>query len=149
MSTRGALLARAVCDKARDILRRRRTVGRSVGNSEPRAPRDLALPNVAIHEQLVVRVVEAGRDQSWGDVVTILATTALRISEASGLRVGDVNLVRGWSTSFGRRTQVAAVWLRRRRRNASGERSFIDPLRPTLVWPPRGGTTDARIPTAG
>jgi len=84
-----------LCDKARDILPRRRTVGRSVGNSEPSAPRDLALPNVAIHEQLVVRVVEAGRDQSWGDVVTILATTALRISEASGLRVGDVNLVRG------------------------------------------------------
>ena len=84
-----------LCDKARDILRRRRTVGRSVGNSEPSAPRDLALPNVAIHEQPVVRVVEAGRDQLWGDVVTILATTALRISEASGLRVGDVNLVRG------------------------------------------------------
>ena len=84
-----------LCDKARDILRCRRTVGRSVGNSEPSAPRDLALPNVAILEQLVVRVVEAGRDQLWGDVVTILATTALRISEASGLRVGDVNLVRG------------------------------------------------------
>jgi integrase len=74
---------------------RRRTVGRSFGNSEPSAPRDLALPNVAIPEQLVVRVVEAGKDQSWGDVVTILATTALRISEVSGLRVGDVDLIRG------------------------------------------------------
>jgi integrase len=61
----------------------------------PSAPRDLALPNVAIPEQLVVRVVEAGKDQSRGDVVTILATTALRISEVSGLRVGDVDLIRG------------------------------------------------------
>jgi hypothetical protein len=54
-----------------------------LGNSEPSTPGDLALPNVAILEQLVVRVVEAGKDQSWGDVVTILATTALRISEVS------------------------------------------------------------------
>jgi hypothetical protein len=41
---------------------------RSFGNSEPSTPRDLALPNVAILEQLVVRVVETGKDQSWGDV---------------------------------------------------------------------------------
>jgi integrase len=74
---------------------RRGTVGRSFRSSEPSTPRDLALPNVAILEQLVARVVEAGKDQSWGDVVTILATTALRISEVSGLRVGDVDLVRG------------------------------------------------------
>ena len=74
---------------------RRRTVGRSSDNSEPSTPRDLALPNVAILEQLVARVIEAGKDQSWGNVVTILATTALRISEVSGLRVGDIDLVRG------------------------------------------------------
>ena len=53
---------------------RRRTVGRSFRSSEPSTPRDLALPNVAILEHLVARVVEAGNDQSWGDVVTILAT---------------------------------------------------------------------------
>ena len=41
---------------------RRRTVGRSFGNSETSTPRDLAPPNVAILEQLVVRVVEAGKD---------------------------------------------------------------------------------------
>ena len=58
----------------------RPTVGRPFGKSEPSTPRDLALPNVAILEQLVARVVEAGKDQSWGDVVTILATTALRIN---------------------------------------------------------------------
>ena len=43
----------------------------------------------------MARVVEAGKDESWGDVVTILATTALRISEVSGLQVGDVDLARG------------------------------------------------------
>ena len=74
---------------------RRRTVGRHFGNSEPSTPRDLALPNVAILEQLVARAVEAGKDQSWGDVVTILATTALGINEVSGLRVGDIDLIRG------------------------------------------------------
>lgn len=31
----------------------------------------------------------------WGDVVTILATTALRISESSGLLTSDVDLARG------------------------------------------------------
>jgi hypothetical protein len=40
-------------------------------------PRDLALPNVAILEQLVARVVEAGKDQSWGDAVASFAATAL------------------------------------------------------------------------
>jgi integrase len=79
---------------ATDDRARRRTVARSSGNSEPSTPRGLALPNVAILEQLVARVVEAGKDQSWGDAVTILATTVLRISEVSGLRVGDIDLVR-------------------------------------------------------
>ena len=36
-----------------------------------------------------------GWHHSWGNGVTILATTALRISEVSGLRVGDLDLVRG------------------------------------------------------
>jgi hypothetical protein len=40
---------------------------------------------VATLDRLVARVVEAGGHQSWGDMVTILATTALRISEVSGL----------------------------------------------------------------
>ena len=68
---------------------RRRTVGRSPGTSEPSSPGDLALPDVETLEMLVGRVVEAGDHQAWGDVVTILATTALRISEVAGLRVGD------------------------------------------------------------
>lgn len=41
------------------------------------------------------RVVEAGGHQSWGDVVTVLATTPLRISEVSGLLVGDIDFARG------------------------------------------------------
>jgi len=57
--------------------------------------RDRALPDVIALDRLVERVVEAGGDQCWGDMVTILATTALRISELSGLRVGDIDLVRG------------------------------------------------------
>jgi len=36
-------------------------------------------------ERLVARVIEAGGHASYGDAVTILATTALRISEVSGL----------------------------------------------------------------
>jgi integrase len=46
-------------------------------------------------DRLVERVIEAGGHQSWRDVVTILATTALHISEVSGLRVGDIDLGRG------------------------------------------------------
>ena len=61
----------------------------------PGSPRDLALPDVATLQLLVTRVVVAGEHQSWGDVVTLLATTALRISEVAGLQVGDVDLHRG------------------------------------------------------
>ena len=50
---------------------------------------------MATLDRLVARVVEAGGHQSWGDMVTILATTALRISAVSGLLVGDVDLHRG------------------------------------------------------
>ena len=43
---------------------RRRTVGRSFGNSEPSSPRELALPDVRTLEVLVERVIEAGGHQS-------------------------------------------------------------------------------------
>lgn len=49
---------------------------------------------MATLDRLVAAVVGAGGHQSWGDMVMILATTALRISEVSGLRVGDVDLDR-------------------------------------------------------
>jgi integrase len=74
---------------------RRRTVGRAVASAEPGSPRDLALPDVATLNRLVAAVIEAGNHQAWGDAVTLLATTALRISEVAGLRVGDVDLDRG------------------------------------------------------
>lgn len=77
---------------------RRRTVGRSPSATELASPLDLALPDMATLERLVARVIEAGGHPSYGDVVTILATTALRISEVSGLRVGDVDLDHGLRT---------------------------------------------------
>jgi integrase len=125
---------------------RRRTVGRSSGNSEPSTPRVLALPNVAILEQLAARAVEAGKDQSWGDVVTILATTALRISEVSGLRVGDIDLVRGLihvhrQTYPGHGGLVTKETKGRRRRTVP----IIDPLRPTLVRLTAGRRAEERL----
>jgi integrase len=125
---------------------RRRTVGRSFGNTEPSSPRDLALPNVETLELLVERVVEAGGHQAWGDVITILATTALRISEVSGLRVGDVDLGRGLLHIFrqtypGRGGLVTKETKGRRRRTIP----IIDPLRPTLVRLTAGRRGDERL----
>ncbi|MGB8382243.1 MAG: site-specific integrase, partial [Dermatophilaceae bacterium] len=125
---------------------RRRTVGRSRGNGEPASPRDLALPDVKTLEQLVIRVIEAGAHQSWGDVVTILATTALRISEVSGLQVGDVDLVRGLlhvlrQTYPGRGGLITKETKGRRRRTVP----IIDPLRPTLVRLTAGRQRDERL----
>lgn len=99
-----------------------------------RAPRELALPDVATLNGLVDAVVEACGHRCWGDMVTILATTALRISEVSGLRVGDVDLGRGLLHVFrqtypGRGGLVTKQTKGRRRRTVP----IIDPLRPTLV----------------
>lgn len=74
---------------------RRRTMGIDTGNGVGANPRDLALPDVATLDLLVERTAAAGNHRSYGDMVTILATTALRISEVSGLPVGDVDLERG------------------------------------------------------
>ena len=127
---------------------RRKTVGRSFGSAdqEPPSPRDLALPDVETLERLVDRVVEAGGHQAWGDMVTILATTALRISEASGLRVGDVDLGRGLLHVFrqtypGRGGLVTKQTKGRRRRTVP----IIDPLRPTLVRLTAGRRGEERL----
>ena len=66
--------------------------------------------------------------------MTLLATTALRISEVSGLRVGDIDLVRGLihvhrQTYPGRGLLVTKETKGRRRRTVP----IIDPLRPTLA----------------
>ena len=133
---------------------RRRTVGRSFGNAaEPASPRDLALPDVATLDRLVDAVIEAGGHQCWGDMVTILATTALRISEVSGLRVGDVDLGRGLLHVFrqtypGRGGLVTKQTKGRRRRTVP----IIDPLRPTLVRLTAGREGDdgcSPVPAAG
>ena len=66
------------------------------------------------------RVVEAGEHQSWGDVVTILATTALRISEVAGLLVGDVDLgPRACCSWLARPTPAEADWSRSRPKDAA------------------------------
>jgi integrase len=126
----GILVRNPAKDRAR-----RRTVGRSFGNAaEAGSPRDLALPDVATLDRLVEAVIDAGGHHVWGDMVTILATTALRISEVSGLRVGDVDLGRGLLHVFrqtypGRGGLVTKQTKGRRRRTVP----IIDPLRPTLV----------------
>lgn len=66
-------------------------------------------------------------------MVTILATTALRISEVSGLLVGDIELHRGLIHVFrqtypGRGGLVTKETKGRRRRTVP----VIEPLRPTL-----------------
>jgi integrase len=91
-------------------------------------------------------VVEAGGHQSWGDTITILATTALRISEVSGLRVGDIDLGRGLLHVFrqtypGRGGLVTKQTKGRRRRTVP----IIDPLRPTLVRLTAGRQGDDRL----
>ena len=55
-------------------------------------------------------MIAAGRHPSYGDVVTILATTALRISEVSGLQVGDVDLRRGLLHVSRQTYPGAAAW---------------------------------------
>ena len=125
---------------------RRRTVGRAVAAAPQSSPRDLALPDTATLDRLVSRIVEAGGHQSWGDVVTILATTALRISEASGLLVGDIDLGRGLLHVFrqtypGRGGLVTKETKGRRRRTVP----IIDPLRPTLLRLTAGRRGDERL----
>jgi integrase len=101
---------------------------------------------VATLDRLVARVVEAGGHQSWGDMVTILATTALRISAVSGLLVGDVDLHRGLIHVFrqtypGRGGLVTKETKGRRRRTVP----VIEPLRPTLQRLTAGRDSPARL----
>lgn len=136
-----------VRNPARDRARRR-TVGRSPVVEEPVSPRDLALPDVATLERLVARVIEAGGHPSYGDVVTILATTALRISEVSGLRVGDIDLERGLlqvqrQTYPGHGGLVTKTTKGRRHRTVP----IIEPLRPTLARLTVGRDVDERLVT--
>jgi integrase len=90
-------------------------------------------PIVATLRRLTAAVVVAGGHQCWGDVVTVLATTALRISELAGLVASDVDLDRGLlyvnhQTHPGRGGLITKTTKGRRRRVVP----IIDPLRPTL-----------------
>ena len=90
-AVRDGLLAR---NPAKDRARRR-TAGRAIEADEPASPRDLARPDVETLNRLVESVDAAGGHDASGDTVTVLATTALRISEVAGLRVGDIDLAHG------------------------------------------------------
>ncbi|WP_171906891.1 tyrosine-type recombinase/integrase [Jiangella alba] len=138
-----------------DDRARRTAVGRRTGNDEEEAPnpRDYALPDVAALEELVAEVAKAGRHQCWGDMVTMLATTAMRISEASGLEARYVDWSNGiirveWQLYPGRGGLVRKRTKGRRRRKVP----IIEPLVPTLerlmadrksddrlLYGPRGG----------
>lgn len=127
---------------------RRSSVGRANGvdEVEPPNPRDFALPDVAALDRLVAKVVERGRHQCWGDMVTILATTAMRISEVSGLLVGDVDMANGivrvdWQLYPGRGGLVRKRTKGRRRRDVP----IIEPLVPTLDRLTKGRKADAGL----
>ena len=125
---------------------RRRTVGRLHGAPEVANPRDLALADVATLDRLVACVVAEGGHRCWGDMVMLLATTAMRISEVSGLTVGDVNLAGGVihvqrQTYPGRGGLVTKATRGRRKRTVP----IIDPLRPTLERLVSGREGDKRL----
>ncbi len=128
-AVRDGLLPR---NPAKDRARRSR-VGPQGSHRDDISPRDMALPDVAALNELVVEVVTRGRHQCWGDMVTILATTAMRISEVSGLIVGDVDLEAGLlhvrrQTYPGRGGLINKTTKGRRRRVVP----IIEQLRPTL-----------------
>ena len=114
---------------------RRKTVGKA-STDEPaeESPRDLALPDVATLDRLVAAVVSEGKHRCWGDMVTLLATTARRISEVAGLRVGDVDLdhvvIRVERQTYPGRGGLITKATKGRRRCVV---PVIEPLRATLV----------------
>ncbi|SDU74904.1 tyrosine-type recombinase/integrase [Jiangella alkaliphila] len=131
-----------------DDRARRTAVGRRTGDDEEEAPnpRDFALPDVAALDELVAEVAKAGRHQCWGDMVTILATTAMRISEASGLEARYVDLSNGvikveWQLYPGEGGLVRKRTKGRRRRAVP----IIEPLVPTLERLMAGRKPDDRL----
>lgn len=140
-AVRDGLLPR---NPAKDRARRKSaTGGTEVHESNPR---DLALPDVATLNRLVKAATNSGKHQCWGDMVKILACTAMRVSEVSGLTVGDVDLVAGLiyvrrQTYPGRGGLVTKATKGRRSRVVP----IIEPLRPTLERLVRGRADDQRL----
>ena len=143
-AVRDGLLPR---NPAKDRARRSR-VGQARTHRDGSDPRDLALPDVATLNALVVEVVARGRHQCWGDMVMLLATTAMRISEVSGLLVGDVDLDAGLmhvgrQTYPGRGGLITKTTKGRRRRVVP----IIEQLRPTLARLVDGRSAGERLLT--
>ncbi|WP_246131229.1 tyrosine-type recombinase/integrase [Cellulomonas aerilata] len=127
-AVRDGLLPR---NPAKDRARRTRSAGQLAVHEAN--PRDLALPDVETLNRLRGAVVESGGHPCWGDMVMILACTAMRVSEVSGLTVGDVDLHAGLvavrrQTYPGRGGLVTKATKGRRSRVVP----IIEPLRPTL-----------------
>ena len=95
---------------------------------------------------LATAVVQAGGRQCWGDVVTLLATTALHISEASGLVTSmsslDQNILHvKRQTHPGRGGLITKTTKGRRRRVVP----IIKPLRTTLERLSKVKAPDTRL----
>jgi integrase len=140
-AVRDGLLAR---NPAKDRARRKQP-GQVKDGSDVN-PRELALPDVATLNKLVDAVVDAGGHQCWGDMVLLLATTGMRISEVSGLVIGDVDLKAG------------LIYVRRQRypgrggliiKPTKGRRNRVVPIigpgRETLERLTAGGRSDAPV----
>jgi integrase-like protein len=128
----------------------RKTVGRTAVESINPSDLPSCCPDIRADvqtlEKLTTAVVQAGGRQCWGDVVTLLATTALRISEASGLVTSDVDLDQNIlhvkrQTYPGRGGLVTKTTKGRRRRVVP----VIKPLRPTLERLSKGKAPDTRL----
>lgn len=140
-AVRDGLLPR---NPAKDRARRKSATGGPEAHESN--PRDLALPDVATLNRLVKAAAKSGKAQCWGDMVKILACTATRVSEVSGLTVGDVDLVAGLiyvrrQTYPGRGGLVTKATKGRRSRVVP----IIEPLRPTLERLVRGRADDQRL----
>lgn len=143
-AVRDGLLTR---NPAKDRARRTRA-NRAHGHESDVNPRELALPDVATLNRLVEAVADKGGHQCWGDMVTLLATTAMRFSEVSGLQVRDIDLEAGLievrrQTYPGRGGLVTKATKGRRRRRVP----IIAPVRPTLERLTVGRDPEARLIT--
>ncbi|MFD5655518.1 tyrosine-type recombinase/integrase [Streptomyces sp. NPDC127039] len=117
---------------------------------ELRDPRALALPNWETLVQLSEALVAASYNQyrGWGDVVLFAASTAARIGEVSGCRVGDIDTSQ-WIWTVQRQTTPAPGGLTDK--GTKGKRArkvpIIEEIRPLVAQRilSAGPSPDARL----